>query len=130
MATLRSPGLKVKLLVGPTCKIPRKTTQRSERSGMFGDHRSDVPRIQSLSKLLKPPAQGSSPNRTDGQRNFTPKNPSKPCALHVLFGANHRKGGGPKSPETVPKNQMQRRPSGEFFGRVWNKPGVFFTPPE
>ena len=28
MATLRSPGLKVKLLVGPTCKIPR-STQRS-----------------------------------------------------------------------------------------------------
>ncbi len=29
----------------------------------------------------------------------------------MLFGANHRKGGGPKCPESVPKNQMQRRPS-------------------
>ena len=33
MATLRSPGLKVKLLVGPTCKFPR-STKRSERSGI------------------------------------------------------------------------------------------------
>ena len=51
------PLLKVKLLVGPTYKIPR-STQRSERSGMFGDHLSDVPSTmgsQSHGNLRVPP---------------------------------------------------------------------------
>ena len=50
MATLRSPGLKSYTFSGAHIRqIPRKTTQRSEPSGMFGDHQSDVPRHSSRS---------------------------------------------------------------------------------
>ncbi len=42
-ATLRCPGLKVKLLVGPTCKILRNPLKGAVHVREYGDHLSNLP---------------------------------------------------------------------------------------